>query len=89
MAAGGKSFMDCWMRMTFKQRLYIVVMQLIGAMALDLVMNLFFGYLKYKNILDHIVPVWGWPELVSGHVVVETIVQSVLTWVIAGGLVRG
>eukprot|EP00475_Leptophrys_vorax_P043682 TRINITY_DN848_c0_g1_i1.p1 TRINITY_DN848_c0_g1~~TRINITY_DN848_c0_g1_i1.p1 ORF type:complete len:220 (+),score=59.56 TRINITY_DN848_c0_g1_i1:128-787(+) len=88
---GRRTVGDVWGMMTVKQRLYIIIMQLLGAMLLDFGLNLLFSYLKYKSNISNgdIIPVWGWPNLVAGHVAVETIVQSVLTWVIAGALVRG
>lgn len=86
-----KTIAETWDAMSIKQKLYLVIMQGILAMMIDFGLNYLFSWLMYRTAVAEgkSIPVWGWPNLIGGHIFVETIIQSVLTWVIVGALVRG
>jgi len=73
---------------TLKQKLYIVVQQLLGSMILNFFINFGLGYEGYHTAGNESIAVWTPPKPIAGQIFVETFLQSALTWTIAGALVR-
>lgn len=71
-----------------RQTLYLVVLQCVGASALDA--GLLFG-LHVLIFMNPNVPVqlWPFPTTIAGDMFVSLLLTSVLTWVIAGAMVWG
>jgi len=79
-----KFFRDLNKRLDTRQWIYVAVLQGVGAGLVDLGLNYLVGYATYQKFISSTVPVWGWPNLIGGQVIVETLVESLLTWLIVG-----
>eukprot|EP01084_Bolivina_argentea_P076286 138244_1 len=75
------------MALTKGQKIYLVGLQGIGPLILNGGINGAIAYLIYSTTTDPL-SLWLMPMPLSGDLFVTTIIQSVLTWILVGVLVR-